>query len=96
MIKGQDTPSLLSASVSGDASGDASAATGQGGNLILNVGMLRVADGAQIAVATSSVGNAGDLVIHAQQVELTELAPWGGVACLPVPLWERATGAIYG
>jgi len=75
VIKGQDTPSLLSASVRG--SSDSGAATGQGGNLLLNVGQLRVADGAQIAVATNSTGNAGNLVIHAQQIELTGSSAMG-------------------
>jgi large exoprotein involved in heme utilization and adhesion len=43
---------------------------GSGGNLIIETGNLRVADGAQIAVATSGKGSAGNMQIIANSVEL--------------------------
>ncbi len=44
---------------------------GSGGNLIIETGNLRVADGGQIAVTTSGKGSAGDMKIVANSVELT-------------------------
>jgi filamentous hemagglutinin family protein len=45
-------------------------AAGQGGNLEITAGQLRVADGAQIAADTLGDGNAGNLIVNAQTVEL--------------------------
>jgi filamentous hemagglutinin family protein len=44
--------------------------TGQGGNLEITTGRLRVADGAQVAADTLGDGNAGNLIVNAQTVEL--------------------------
>ncbi|MBR8834840.1 MAG: filamentous hemagglutinin N-terminal domain-containing protein [Stigonema ocellatum SAG 48.90 = DSM 106950] len=46
------------------------AGTGKGGNLKIQTGSLRVADGAQIAASTSGSGNAGNLEVKADLVEL--------------------------
>ncbi len=64
-------PSLLAATVS-----DVEA-TGQGGNLLIDTTNLRVLDGAQIAVATRGPGNAGDLKIQAEQIELAGESEFG-------------------
>ncbi|QZZ20504.1 S-layer family protein [Leptothermofonsia sichuanensis E412] len=45
-------------------------ATGQGGNLEITTGRLRVADGAQVASDTLGEGKAGDLLVNARIVEL--------------------------
>ena len=48
-----------------------SEATGTGGNLTIDTGRLRVADGAQIAASTAGSGNAGELIVRAtESVEL--------------------------
>jgi filamentous hemagglutinin family protein len=44
--------------------------SGQGGNLEITTGRLRVADGAQIAADTLGDGNAGNLIVNARTVEL--------------------------
>ncbi len=44
---------------------------GAGGNLIIETGTLQLSDGGQIAVATSGAGNAGNLDIKANTVEIT-------------------------
>lgn len=43
---------------------------GQGGNLEITTGQLRVADGAQVAADTLGEGNAGSLIVNAKTVEL--------------------------
>lgn len=45
-------------------------ATGQGGNLEITTGRLRVIDGAQVASDTLGDGNAGNLFVNAQTIEL--------------------------
>jgi filamentous hemagglutinin family protein len=44
--------------------------TGNGGNLTVQSDRLRVVDGAQIAVSTSGIGNAGNLAVMAKDIEL--------------------------
>ena len=44
--------------------------TGNGGNLMIETGSLRVADGAQIRVGTTGSGQAGNLEVNAQNIEL--------------------------
>ncbi|MDJ0744402.1 MAG: filamentous hemagglutinin N-terminal domain-containing protein [Xenococcaceae cyanobacterium MO_167.B27] len=53
------------------------AGVGNGGNLIIETGSLRVSDGAQIAVSTSGTGQAGNLNINAENVELLGLNELG-------------------
>jgi filamentous hemagglutinin family protein len=64
-IIGEETigPSLLATTV-------VPGATGQGGNLTIETGRLRVLDGGQIAVSTGGTGNAGKLTVNADLVEL--------------------------
>ncbi len=65
-------------------------AAGNGGNLTVQTDRLRVADGAQIAVSTSGIGNAG-LTVTAQDIELVGIgaaAPSGLFASVQ----PRATG----
>jgi filamentous hemagglutinin family protein len=45
-------------------------ATGQGGDLKIETGRLRILDGGQIAVSTGGAGNAGELTVNADLVEL--------------------------
>ncbi len=52
-------------------------ATGQGGNLEITTNRLRVADGAQVASDTLGDGNAGDLLVKAQTIELAGFNPQG-------------------
>lgn len=64
------TPSFVSTSVF-------PGATGEGGDLFLNVDQLRVTDGGQIGVTTFGDGDAGTLYITADTVELAGLGPGG-------------------
>lgn len=53
-------------------------ATGQGGQINLNVGTLNVRDGARVLAATAGAGDAGDVTINANEVNLlgqNELGP---------------------
>jgi filamentous hemagglutinin family protein len=80
----QFRPSALLASVEPEA-------TGTGGNLILNSDRLSLSDGAQISVATFGEGNAGALLITAQDIEIagsSQFRPSG----LFVPVELDATG----
>ena len=52
-------------------------ATGNGGNLTINTGTLRVIDGAQISVSTFGEGNAGTLRVEAREAELIGTFPTG-------------------
>ena len=52
-------------------------ATGDGGNLTISSGSLRVADGAQIATDTYGSGKAGELRVQATDVELEGTTPDG-------------------
>jgi filamentous hemagglutinin family protein len=45
-------------------------ATGNGGNILVNTEQLRISDGAQITAYTASEGNAGNINIQAQAIEL--------------------------
>lgn len=47
-------------------------AEGNGGNLNIITDKLRVANGGQISTSTSSLGNAGNLSIQAQEIELSD------------------------
>ena len=72
----QNGPSQISASVAGFPG----AGVVNGGNLTIETNTLRVADGAQIAVSTSGSGQAGNMEIKANSVELlgaTELSRSG-------------------
>jgi filamentous hemagglutinin family protein len=51
--------------------------TGKGGNLSLTTDRLRVVDGAQISTSTFGAGDAGNLRIQAQSVEVTGSDPTG-------------------
>ncbi|MBR8835573.1 MAG: S-layer family protein [Stigonema ocellatum SAG 48.90 = DSM 106950] len=50
---------------------------GTGGNLIIETGNLRLADGAQIAVSTTGIGSGGNMKIIANSVELTGSSQFG-------------------
>jgi filamentous hemagglutinin family protein len=67
------SPSALSSSVEAQSAGN-------GGNLIVTAGSLRVSEGAQIAATTFGAGNAGNLEITAQTVELVGTSPDGRVS----------------
>ncbi|MCU0534710.1 MAG: filamentous hemagglutinin N-terminal domain-containing protein [Hydrococcus sp. Prado102] len=60
---GEPGPSLLATTV-------VPGATGKGGDLTIQTERLRVSDGGQIAVSTGGAGNAGELSINADLVEL--------------------------
>jgi filamentous hemagglutinin family protein len=67
-------------------------ARGNGGNLIIETGRLRVANGAQVAASTFGSGNAGNLAIWANQVELLGTSPEGFPSGLFANVEEGATG----
>ena len=69
----------------------ASGATGNGGNLLIETGGLRVADGAQISSGTFGSGDAGALEVNAQAVELAGGSPFGPSG-LFAPVAPGATG----
>ncbi len=50
-------------------------AVGQGGSLNITTGQLRLSNGAQIAASTFGPGDAGDLTIQADQVEVLGFGP---------------------
>ncbi len=53
------------------------AGVGKGGNLIIETSSLRVSDGGQIAVSTSGTGQAGNIAIKAENVELSGFGEGG-------------------
>lgn len=66
-------------------------ATGKGGDLVVDTGILLVADGAQISSGTFSAGNAGTLKVMAQEVEVTSGSPLGPSGIF-APVAPEATG----
>lgn len=66
-------------------------ATGHGGNLTIETERLRVANGAQIAVSTFGPGDAGDLTVQANAIELVGTSPEGSSG-LFANVEEGATG----
>ncbi|MEA5466238.1 two-partner secretion domain-containing protein [Leptothoe sp. PORK10 BA2] len=72
-----DAPSGVSTGVLPSPPGIGASATGDGGNLTLIVDQLYLADGANIAVGTFAEGDAGDMTIQANTIELTGLSPAG-------------------
>ncbi|NJK53001.1 MAG: S-layer family protein, partial [Leptolyngbyaceae cyanobacterium SU_3_3] len=52
-------------------------ATGNGGNLTLNLDRLQITDGAQVAVSTFGNGNAGALTVRAKDVEAIGISSIG-------------------
>jgi filamentous hemagglutinin family protein len=66
-------------------------ATGHGGNLTIETEHLRVANGAQIAVSTFGSGDAGDLTVRANKVELVGTSP-DGSSGLFATVEQGATG----
>ena len=69
----------------------ASAAIGAGGNLTVEAGSLRVADGAQVVAAALGFGDAGDVNISAGSVEITGSSAVGFPSSLTAS--SRAIGA---
>lgn len=66
-------------------------ATGQGGDLTIVTPLLQVRDGAQISASTKGEGNAGNLLVAADRVELTGQDTTGTI---PSALYARVeTGA---
>ncbi|MGF1480729.1 MAG: filamentous hemagglutinin N-terminal domain-containing protein [Cyanophyceae cyanobacterium] len=69
----------------------ATGATGNGGRLTIETGGLLVADGGQVSSGTFGAGNAGQLNVNAQTVELIGGSPLGPSG-LFAPVAENATG----
>ncbi|MGL5940310.1 MAG: filamentous hemagglutinin N-terminal domain-containing protein [Waterburya sp.] len=65
--------------------------TGTGGDLTINSDRLSISDGAQISVATLGEGNAGALLITAQEIEIAGSSQFGPSG-LFVPVELDATG----
>jgi filamentous hemagglutinin family protein len=73
---GNNTTSIsVSVDFSEDADENLIQATGSGGNLAIRANQLQVLNGAQIATATASLGNAGSMEIRANTVELAGFNP---------------------
>ncbi|NJR62506.1 MAG: filamentous hemagglutinin N-terminal domain-containing protein [Cyanobacteria bacterium CRU_2_1] len=69
------------------------AATGNGGDLVIEADRLRISDGAQVAASTFGAGDAGDLTVQANQIELVGgTAPEGFPSGLFANVQEGATG----
>ena len=66
-IIGTSADGLVSSSL---LAGVAPEASGAGGNLTVDAGSLRLADGAQILTATSGFGDVGDVTVRASSVEI--------------------------
>jgi filamentous hemagglutinin family protein len=52
-------------------------ATGNAGNLTLNTGALLVSDGGQISTSTRGIGNAGELTVTADRIQVSGSSPDG-------------------
>jgi filamentous hemagglutinin family protein len=68
-------PQGFSSSISADVSPEA---TGKGGNLTLETGQLLVSQGGQISVSTFGTGDAGQLNLHATEIDLIGTNPING------------------
>jgi filamentous hemagglutinin family protein len=66
--------------------------TGKGGSLIMNANSLRILDGAQIAVATRGLGNAGDLIVNAGDIEIGGSASQGKSGLFATALVSTGSG----
>ena len=68
--------------------------TGEGGNLTIETGLLRIADGGTITASTAGAGNAGNLSIQATEVEVSGVAVdlAGAITGLTVSVDEGGTG----
>jgi filamentous hemagglutinin family protein len=64
----------------------------KGGNLNINTSSLRVSDGAQISVGTAGDGNAGNLVIAANSVELSGSNQFGRSGLFASAIGGRGNG----
>ncbi len=95
-----DTIDLLGASLRGNSSElyaqVESGASGRAGNVDIVTDRLQLTGGAQVLTGTRSSGNAGDLVIHAQQIELTGTSTMGWSGLFASAVVRQVTGAIYG
>jgi filamentous hemagglutinin family protein len=69
----------------------ASGATGKGGNLTINTGRLEITDGSQIGSGTFGAGDAGELNVTAQDVEVV-----GAGASAPSALFVSAQSGSTG
>ncbi|MBE9032126.1 filamentous hemagglutinin N-terminal domain-containing protein [filamentous cyanobacterium LEGE 11480] len=63
-------------------------ATGQGGILTINTNTLRVSDGGQIFASTTAIGDAGNLTITGDRIELSGTSATG----MPSTLEAQSTG----
>ena len=72
----------------------AAGATGNGSDLAIRTGLLRVADGGQVSSSTYGAGNTGDLRVRAQIIELLSGAPIVGSSGLFMSVNDNnATGS---
>jgi filamentous hemagglutinin family protein len=69
-----------------------SAATGKGGNLIIAADRLQITDGGQIFTGTFGAGDAGDLTVRANLVEISGTSPNGVSSALLANVEPGATG----
>ena len=82
------TPSALRTDVAPDLVLSSEEATGQGGLLRLNANTVKVLEGGQIIASTQSLGDAGNVQITAQTIEVGGASPKG----LPSTLEAQSTG----
>ena len=68
------------------------AGVGNGGNLIIETGTLQVTDGGQIAVSTFGTGNAGNLAIKAENIELLSFDDLGRSGLFAIAIVENGQG----
>ena len=72
----------------------AAGATGNGSDLAIRTGLLRVAEGGQVSSSTYGAGNTGDLQVRAQTIELLSGAPVVGSSGLFMSVNDtNATGS---
>ena len=67
-------------------------ATGDGGNLEINTDKLLITDGAQVAVSTFGEGNGGNLIVNANEIELSRTSEDGNPSGLFTAAQTDSTG----
>ncbi len=86
-----EDPSILAATVE-KIPGFSNSGTGQGGNVNIQTQNLRLVEGGQIASATSGLGDAGNLLLNANNVELIGVSKTARSGLLASAIQESGDG----